>query len=93
MPGFDRTGPLGRGAATGRRQGHCADIAGDTAFGNGRFGLGRRHGYGRGFGFANFANRVYDGISEKTILENEINTLKDRLMSLEKRLSEINGKN
>ena len=36
MPGGDRTGPLGEGAITGRKFGHCGD-----------FGKGRRKNFGR----------------------------------------------
>ncbi len=93
MPGFDRTGPLGRGAMTGRRLGYCAGVSDETRTFRGRgfgAGFGRGHGFGRGFGYAgSFHNQGLTNVSEKTILENEINTLKDQLVSLEKRLSEL----
>ena len=61
MPGFDRTGPRGDGAMTGRGQGRC-NPEGDTSFnGNpmdrmsgrgqcGGRGLGKGHGRGLGRG-------------------------------------------
>ena len=94
MPGFDITGPLGRGAMTGRRQGYCANTSDEAIAFRGRgfgAGYGRGRGFGRGFGYGRgFYNRELTDVSEKTILENEINTLKDQLVSLEKRLSELN---
>ncbi|MCK5822907.1 MAG: DUF5320 domain-containing protein [Bacteroidales bacterium] len=57
-------------------------------------GFGRGFGYGRGEGFANANN--YDenipNVSEKTMIENEINSIKDQMSFLEKRLSEIGNK-
>ncbi len=93
MPGFDRTGPLGRGAMTGRRMGYCAEVSDNIGVFRGRGfggGYGRGHGFGRGFGYGrNFYNQGLSDVSEKTILENEINTLKDQLTYFEKRLSEL----
>ena len=97
MPGFNRTGPNGQGSMTGRRMGDCA--SNDNPEDGGRFNAGR--GFGRGFqgGFAGrrgmgmgqgFRNRNFENIpvvSEKTIIENEINSLKDQLSFLEKQLS------
>ena len=48
MPGFDNTGPGGRGPRTGRGQGRCAPTAGDTSTEQADWGAGR--GYGRGYG-------------------------------------------
>ena len=94
MPGFNGTGPLGRGAMTGRRMGYCANASDEAIAFRGRgfgAGYGRGRGFGRGFGYGRgFYNRELTDVSEKTILENEINTLKDQLVSLEKRLSELN---
>ncbi len=97
MPGFNRTGPNGQGSMTGRRMGDCA--SNDNPEDGGRFNAGR--GFGRGFqgGFAGrrgmgmgqgFRNRNFENIpvvSDKTIIENEINSLKDQLSFLEKQLS------
>jgi hypothetical protein len=55
MPGFDRTGPKGEGAMTGRGQGRCNPYG--SSFGNGNpvgrgsgQGRGRGRGLGKGFG-------------------------------------------
>ncbi len=49
MPGGDGTGPLGRGAMSGRGMGVCAGAA-PAGFGQGYgMGLGRRRGFGRCF--------------------------------------------
>ena len=79
--------------------------AGDNSFGRGLGrGFGRGAGFGRGFGRglgygrgAGFANGNYSdnsglGVSEKTLIENEINSIKNQMSLLEKRLSEINIK-
>ncbi|MEZ4525777.1 MAG: DUF5320 domain-containing protein [Desulfobacterales bacterium] len=52
MPGFDRTGPLGRGAGTGRGLGPCRVNASGTGFvrTGGCAGFCRGKGAGRGFG-------------------------------------------
>ena len=59
MPGFDRTGPNGEGAFTGRGQGNCGEgrVNSRQSLGRqqgmGRMGMGRRNsgfGGGRGFG-------------------------------------------
>ncbi len=51
MPGFDRTGPRGEGAMTGRGQGRCNPDGASFGAGNpvGR-GSGRGRGCGRGSG-------------------------------------------
>lgn len=55
MPGFDRTGPEGRGPQTGRAMGKCnpgnqnaANSDEETRVGRG-FGRGMGRGFGRGF--------------------------------------------
>lgn len=89
MPGLDRTGPQGRGSMTGRRMGNCNDNIENIA--NGR--TGRWYGRGGGSGFRHRFGRnqqqFLTKVSEKTILENEINTLKDQLSSLEKQMKEL----
>lgn len=49
MPGLDRTGPMGQGSQTGRKQGRCNTALNDEQFSN----FGRRGG-GRGFRNRNF---------------------------------------
>ncbi|NQU86752.1 MAG: DUF5320 domain-containing protein [Mariniphaga sp.] len=103
MPGFNRTGPAGQGSMTGRKMGACASNdypENDVRFNAGRgFGRGfrggfsrnRGMGYGYGFGYRHgFQNQNFETLpegSEKTIIENEINTLKNQLSLLEDRLS------
>lgn len=67
MPGFDKTGPEGEGAMTGRRMGRCTGYGKKLRlstqsekedfpenYGRRGFGSGRRsRGRGRGFGFRN----------------------------------------
>ncbi len=99
MPGFNGTGPNGQGSMTGRRMGNCASSnfqENDERF-NARRGFGRgfQKGFARnqgmGFGFRHgFRNQNFENIpdvSEKTIIENEINTLKNQLSLLEIELS------
>jgi hypothetical protein len=52
MPGLDKTGPMGQGAQTGRKQGRCNTALTDDLFT--RFGFGRRGG-GRGLRNRNLA--------------------------------------
>ena len=101
MPRGDKTGPNGNGPKTGRGLGYCtgnnlpgfenstATYGRGNGFGN-HFGngYGRRNGYGRGMGFG-FRNRMNDGVKEKTLVQNQINILKDQLENLEKQLKEL----
>ena len=105
MPRGDKTGPNGAGPKTGRALGYCvgnnqAGFENNTigfGRGNGRgFGRGNRHGngYGRGMGFGfrhgnNYQTEDLTDVSEKTLVENEINILKDKLEALEKRLNDL----
>ena len=65
MPGFDRTGPLGRGPRTGGGFGFCPPNSGTYAYGTpvvygvGRGGLPR--GGGRGFAFGGGRGRRRGG--------------------------------
>lgn len=47
MPGLNKTGPMGQGAQTGRKQGECNAALNEAQFAN----VGRRG--GRGFRFRN----------------------------------------
>ncbi|NPA44359.1 MAG: DUF5320 domain-containing protein [Chlorobi bacterium] len=87
MPNFDRTGPQGRGAMTGRQLGHCGDGTNGNHFGRGRGNRGRGYGFGNGFG--RHQNNLFADVSEKTLVQNQINVLKDQLSSLEKRMQEL----
>ncbi len=94
MPNLNRTGPQGRGAMTGRQMGRCNDNINMENFAYGK--VGRGNGRGRGFGnrnglgFGRNRQEFLTNVSEKTLIENEINTLKDQLSSLEKQLGNLN---
>ncbi|KJF42305.1 DUF5320 domain-containing protein [Draconibacterium sediminis] len=49
MPGLNKTGPMGQGSQTGRKQGRCNPALNEEQFAN----VGRRG--GRGFRFRNHA--------------------------------------
>ena len=49
MPGFDKTGPEGKGPMTGRKMGRCTDTA-NTDNNNIQEEDRYRNGYGRGMG-------------------------------------------
>ncbi len=101
MPRGDKTGPNGNGPRTGRGLGYCTgnnqpgylnnDLRG-TGRGFGR-GYGFRNGGGRGFGYRHGFNdnylENYNDVSEKTIIENQINILKDKLSTLEEKLKNL----
>ena len=105
MPHGDRKGPNGNGQKTGRGLGFCNgnETAGYTTLERNGAGVG----YGRGRGFSNqHSHRGYGsdsyrvgrnaqvdfvGVKEKTLIENEINILKDQLTALEERLNNIKG--
>ena len=101
MPRGDRTGPRGMGPMTGRRLGFCAgnDRIGDAVTGNYGYGFGRGYrrgfagrgqmGFGFGHGYGRFREDEVQGVSRKTLLENDARILKDQLASIEKQLSEI----
>ena len=104
MPRGDKTGPNGAGSKTGRTLGYCVGNkqAGfennSIAYGRGnRRGFGRgnhySNGFVRGIGFVFRHQGVFDlvDISEKTLIENEINILKDQLLKLEEKLETLKG--
>ena len=103
MPRGDRTGPRGIVPMTGRRLGFCVGndrLGFDTEPRN--FGFGYGHGFGRGNGwkgqmgfgqrhaYGRFSDEDVQGVSKKTLLENDARILKEQLASVEKQLSEIN---
>lgn len=91
MPGFDGTGPLGQGSATGRGLGVCGYGRGVRGFGRG-FGRGLGRGYGRGLGrgfgpgYGFYQTPNVDG---KTLLDEEIKYLEQTKSQLEKRRAEL----
>jgi len=88
MPGYDGTGPEGRGPY-GRGLGPCG--RGMRGTNRGFFGFGRRGGFGRGFwpyrwqGF----NPVVD---EKSQLDSEREWLSQQLDEVNKRLNDLESK-
>ncbi len=100
MPRGDRRGPEGAGPMTGRGFGYCSGSGRpgyleESGYGRGRSGgrgLRRGIGFGGGRGYGYFSQTAVTSVSEKTLIENEMNTLKDQLESLNKRLSEIEKK-
>jgi len=88
MPRGDRTGPLGEGSMTGRRQGYCAgyDRPG-FSLGAGR-GLGLGLGFrGRGRGFYWFRRGV--PLPEETSRSDELSDIRADVNSLKNSLSSI----
>ncbi len=94
MPGFDMTGPLGRGRLTGRGLGPCGTGTGYGAgYGRGAGlgrGLGRGYGrgFGRGFGWRAMQSAPAEPVNlsraeEKRVLEAEKKELEKRLKELE----------
>ncbi len=97
MPRRDGSGPLGRGALTGRGLGPCsgADIARyGTGFGIGlglgyacRRGFGRGFGFGRGLGFGYGDESIYG--SQKDLLREQKKILENRLDDIDKELEDL----
>jgi len=103
MPRGDRRGPNGMGPMTGRGLGYCNNYS-TPGFTKGvpRGGAGFNQVYGRGFGrgmggggrgYRNFDNQNYyvpqNNVDEGKLIESEMETLKNQMSILEKRLSEI----
>ena len=94
MPGYDGTGPEGRGPMTGRGMGPCG-----RGFGRG-FGRGRGRGFGRWFGLSMpaFAETAYEPTKEEQAqmlaeeakaIEEEQKALKEELEYIKKKLKEL----
>lgn len=97
MPRGDKTGPEGRGPLTGKRMGNCVGNE-TTGFFN---RAGSIIGFGRGYRGNNgrFGDRFnrrrmsfFQNLpeqDERSVMENEINALKNQVSFLEKKLSEL----
>ncbi len=86
MPGGDGTGPLGRGAMTGRGLEVCAGAT-PVGFSQGYgMGLGRRRGFGRCC-----APYRFPVAGDKEILELQKQELQTRLNLLNKQLEDLSG--
>lgn len=98
MPQGDKRGPEGKGSVTGRGLGYCTgnDTAGFTTSRSANRGNGMGWRRRTGSQSMNQGYRMKRGthiepieVREETLIKNEINILKDRLVFLEKRLSEL----
>ena len=85
MPGFDKTGPQGKGQLTGRGFGPCGGGSGM------RIGWGRGRGYGRGLGRyfgwnapQTKAGKIEDIQAYKKALQEELEDLEKQLADLQK---------
>ena len=82
---------VGNANASGFGRGLGRGFGRGSGMGRG-FGRGLGNGRGAGFGNGNYSENSGLGVSEKTLIENEINSIKDQMSLLEKRLSEIKNK-
>ena len=101
MPGFDRTGPVGAGPATGRGMGVCSGFRpAPYGYQRGFWGRGAGRRIGRGFGCwpANwwagrqgfdYGQGRFDPVSEKTALQDHAENLKAELAEVEKHLADF----
>lgn len=90
MPRFDMTGPMGRGAMTGRGMGYCArPVAPGLGRGLG-LGMGRGAGFGRGLGrnrFWGYGPYPYTEEDDKAYLRDEVSFLEEELKAAKEALS------
>lgn len=89
MPGGDGTGPLGRGAMSGRGMGVCAGaVPAGYGYGPGYgMGLGRRRGFGRCF--LPYRIPVAPVAGDRDFLEMQKQELQARLNLLNKQLEDL----
>ncbi len=95
MPGFDGTGPSGRGPMTGGARGFCAPGAigyGRRGRWNTGFGRFRRAGYGRGWNGPTLADMGGAAFSSVDDLADQIQQLSERLDALNARLDASQGR-
>lgn len=100
MPRGDKTGPEGLGPMTGRRMGYCAGKDNPGFYHNSEFGFGLGRGYRggqgkrkrhRGFGRnqVQSENQEKNVTDRKSLIENEIEILKQQLLFLENELKKV----
>lgn len=87
MPGRDGTGPMGRGAMTGRGFGICTDVNA-SEYGTG-FGFGRGLGLGRGFDCRRGLGWGFASKTKKEFLADQKKFLEERLNMVSKQLEEL----
>ena len=91
MPGFDRTGPMGSGPATGWGRGDCgAGVAISARTGRG-FGRGFGPGYGRGGFRRGFGAGRFD-VPARLEYTDDISVLKAEAELLKRSLDSIHGR-
>jgi hypothetical protein len=93
MPGRDGSGPLGRGALTGRGLGLCSGLNTAIKYGAGLgagLGLGYacRRGFGRGFGLSNIVDQPQSKTQKELLIEQK-ELLTNRLDVIEKELEDL----
>lgn len=88
MPGFDQTGPSGRGAGTGRGMGPCGTgMAPGRGF---RTGAGRRFGRGRGYCRNSFPDPEPLGTeAQKLLLQAELKRIEAEKTEIQGRLASL----
>lgn len=99
MPGFDGTGPVGRGPITGGGFGYCAGYASELETSGrpfyGRCGVRRVFGRGKGFGFGRgcfrpgYFGAAFSHEDEKAMIENRLRRLENESDQLKQRLAEL----
>ncbi len=98
MPGFDQSGPAGRGPMTGGGRGFCGAPARGGYYHNrfgGGFGRGWRHRFrtidvpGRGWWEAPFAYRSQTQEEEMELLKREASLLERELKAVQQQINEM----
>lgn len=96
MPRMDGTGPMGKGAMTGRGNGNCQGNQQRLGVGYGkcnRNGNGEGNGLGMGFGFRhgqNFSSNIQPlAKDELTFLKNKANNMENNLNNVKAKISEL----
>jgi len=94
MPGFDGTGPQGRGPMTGGARGYCVSSRPFGTYYGGRrgfFGRGFGRGMGRGRGWRAWVPGWGGAQSEPLTRAQELEMLKSEQETLQAQLGEIQG--
>jgi hypothetical protein len=92
MPRMDGTGPMGKGAMTGRGNGNCQGNQQRLGVG---YGKCNRNGNGQGMGFGfrhgqNFSSNLQPlAKDELTFLKNKANNMENNLNNVKAKISEL----
>ncbi len=104
MPGFDGTGPMGRGAVTGGGRGYCGGVESGASAqpmnGRGFRGRGRGHGFRNcfyatglpGWMRAQRGLQAFSGLSNVASREDEVAVLKDQASYLKDELDAVQSR-